>query len=66
MIMSAPNTTGQIEAPLSAPKYGTLIPNRIFVGGIRWAKILLLYYTFFLINTRLLQTLYLNNLLWEK
>ncbi|XP_005178877.1 protein boule isoform X1 [Musca domestica] len=23
-----------IEAPLSAPKYGTLIPNRIFVGGI--------------------------------
>ncbi|XP_075163628.1 boule homolog, RNA binding protein isoform X4 [Haematobia irritans] len=23
-----------LEAPLSAPKYGTLIPNRIFVGGI--------------------------------
>ncbi|XP_065360219.1 protein boule isoform X2 [Calliphora vicina] len=23
-----------LEGPLSAPKYGTLIPNRIFVGGI--------------------------------
>lgn len=26
---------GALEAPLAAPKYGTLIPNRIFVGGIR-------------------------------
>lgn len=34
--MSAPNTAGPLEAPLSAPKYGTLIPNRIFVGGIRY------------------------------
>ncbi|XP_017957344.1 protein boule isoform X3 [Drosophila navojoa] len=25
---------GALEAPLAAPKYGTLIPNRIFVGGI--------------------------------
>ncbi|XP_033149673.1 protein boule isoform X3 [Drosophila busckii] len=25
---------GALEAPLGAPKYGTLIPNRIFVGGI--------------------------------
>lgn len=33
--MSIPNAIGQLEAPLSAPKYGTLIPNRIFVGGIR-------------------------------
>jgi hypothetical protein len=33
--MTAPNATGHLEAPLSAPKYGTLIPNRIFVGGIR-------------------------------
>lgn len=24
-----------IEGALAAPKYGTLIPNRIFVGGIR-------------------------------
>lgn len=32
--MSIPNAVGQLEAPLSAPKYGTLIPNRIFVGGI--------------------------------
>ncbi|XP_037041208.1 protein boule isoform X1 [Bradysia coprophila] len=32
--MSIPNVAGQLEAPLSAPKYGTLIPNRIFVGGI--------------------------------
>ncbi|XP_017136504.1 protein boule isoform X4 [Drosophila miranda] len=29
---SAP--TGGLDAPLAAPKYGTLIPNRIFVGGI--------------------------------
>ncbi|XP_055376789.1 protein boule isoform X2 [Condylostylus longicornis] len=29
-----PAATPQIEPPLSAPKYGTLIPNRIFVGGI--------------------------------
>lgn len=28
-------TAPTIEAPMSAPKYGTLIPNRIFVGGIR-------------------------------
>ncbi len=34
--MSIPNVAGQLEAPLSAPKYGTLIPNRIFVGGIRY------------------------------
>lgn len=34
-IMAAPNTAvGQMESQL-APKYGTLIPNRIFVGGIR-------------------------------
>ncbi|XP_070136543.1 protein boule isoform X2 [Drosophila bipectinata] len=26
--------TGALEAPLAGPKYGTLIPNRIFVGGI--------------------------------
>ncbi|XP_032599256.1 protein boule isoform X3 [Drosophila grimshawi] len=26
--------TAGLEAPLAAPKYGTLIPNRIFVGGI--------------------------------
>ncbi|KAL5291667.1 BOLL family protein [Megaselia abdita] len=32
--MAAPSATAQIEAPLSTPKYGTLIPNRIFVGGI--------------------------------
>lgn len=32
--MTAPTATGQLEAPLAAPKYGTLIPNRIFVGGI--------------------------------
>ncbi|KRK00925.1 protein boule isoform X1 [Drosophila teissieri] len=25
---------GGLETPLAAPKYGTLIPNRIFVGGI--------------------------------
>lgn len=30
--MSAPNAAAQLEAPLSAPKYGTLIPNHIFVG----------------------------------
>lgn len=35
-IMAAPNTAGQMESQLAAPKYGTLIPNRIFVGGIRW------------------------------
>ncbi|BFF99123.1 protein boule [Drosophila madeirensis] len=29
---SAP--AGGLDAPLAAPKYGTLIPNRIFVGGI--------------------------------
>lgn len=28
-------TTGQLDAQLAGPKYGTLIPNRIFVGGIR-------------------------------
>lgn len=28
--------SGQIEA---APKYGTLIPNRVFVGGIRYDSI---------------------------
>ncbi|XP_004526790.1 protein boule isoform X1 [Zeugodacus cucurbitae] len=35
--MAAPTgaaPTAALEAPLSAPKYGTLIPNRIFVGGI--------------------------------
>ncbi|XP_037906930.1 protein boule isoform X2 [Hermetia illucens] len=32
--MTAPNGTAQIDPSLSAPKYGTLIPNRIFVGGI--------------------------------
>lgn len=31
-------TNGQLDAQLAAPKYGTLIPNRIFVGGIRWAS----------------------------
>ncbi|KAH8327868.1 hypothetical protein KR067_001191, partial [Drosophila pandora] len=29
---------GALEAPLAGPKYGTLIPNRIFVGGIRWVS----------------------------
>lgn len=29
------HTTGHLDAQLAAPKYGTLIPNRIFVGGIR-------------------------------
>ncbi|XP_030380097.1 protein boule isoform X2 [Scaptodrosophila lebanonensis] len=37
-ITAAPATAtapaGTLEAPLTAPKYGTLIPNRIFVGGI--------------------------------
>ncbi|XP_055914431.1 protein boule isoform X2 [Eupeodes corollae] len=32
--MAAPTGPAQLEAPLAAPKYGTLIPNRIFVGGI--------------------------------
>lgn len=32
--MAVSNATGHLEAQLSAPKYGTLIPNRIFVGGI--------------------------------
>ncbi|KXJ83612.1 hypothetical protein RP20_CCG003839 [Aedes albopictus] len=32
--MSIPNPAGQIEGALAAPKYGTLIPNRVFVGGI--------------------------------
>ncbi|KAH8395219.1 hypothetical protein KR222_002785 [Zaprionus bogoriensis] len=31
---SATAPGGALEAPLAAPKYGTLIPNRIFVGGI--------------------------------
>lgn len=31
---TGPAPTGAIEGALSAPKYGTLIPNRIFVGGI--------------------------------
>lgn len=36
--MAITNTTnGQLDAQIGAPKYGTLIPNRIFVGGIRWA-----------------------------
>ncbi|XP_017071736.1 protein boule isoform X1 [Drosophila eugracilis] len=37
-IAAAPPPTaapgGGLETPLAAPKYGTLIPNRIFVGGI--------------------------------
>lgn len=34
--MAVTNTSnGQLDAQLAAPKYGTLIPNRIFVGGIR-------------------------------
>lgn len=37
--MAVTNTTGgQLDAQLAAPKYGTLIPNRIFVGGIRYNK----------------------------
>lgn len=32
--MAIPNPAGQIEGALAAPKYGTLIPNRVFVGGI--------------------------------
>ncbi|XP_031618296.1 protein boule isoform X1 [Contarinia nasturtii] len=33
--MAVTNTSnGQLDAQLAAPKYGTLIPNRIFVGGI--------------------------------
>lgn len=32
--MSIPNPAGQIDGALAAPKYGTLIPNRVFVGGI--------------------------------
>lgn len=40
--MAAPSATAQIEAPLSTPKYGTLIPNRIFVGGIRFVVTFLL------------------------
>lgn len=51
--MSIPNAIGQLEAPLSAPKYGTLIPNRIFVGGIRHVyssfnfdmQLLIIFYT---------------------
>ena len=27
-------TTGTSGAPLNAPRYGTTVPNRIFVGGI--------------------------------
>lgn len=33
--MAAHTGTPQLEGNLSAHKYGTLIPNRIFVGGIR-------------------------------
>lgn len=33
--MAVSNANGHLDAHLSAPKYGTLIPNRIFVGGIR-------------------------------
>uniref|UniRef100_A0A2M4AYM9 Putative nucleolar protein fibrillarin nop77 rrm superfamily n=1 Tax=Anopheles triannulatus TaxID=58253 RepID=A0A2M4AYM9_9DIPT len=32
--MSLPNPAGQLDGALAAPKYGTLIPNRVFVGGI--------------------------------
>lgn len=32
--MAIPNAAGQLEGALAAPKYGTLIPNRVFVGGI--------------------------------
>uniref|UniRef100_A0A182Y0X7 Uncharacterized protein n=1 Tax=Anopheles stephensi TaxID=30069 RepID=A0A182Y0X7_ANOST len=32
--MSIPTPAGQLDGALAAPKYGTLIPNRVFVGGI--------------------------------
>lgn len=49
--MAVSNANGHLDAHLSAPKYGTLIPNRIFVGGIRWAVyIFCLFFYFSIFN----------------
>lgn len=36
--MAVPNQQpGHLDPLMSAPKFGTLIPNRVFVGGIRYS-----------------------------